>query len=133
MNEDERSAGLAETADYRYAEVAGDQLFVAGQVPLDAEGSLVGADDPGRQAEQCLANLATLIKLHGFDPTDVRHLTVHVVGQHEDLLAAWAAVTTWYDHDVPPATLLGVNLLGHANQLVEVDATIVRRVGGSPG
>lgn len=133
MNDDERAAGLAETADYRYAEIVGDQLVVAGQVPLDGDGSLVGADDPGRQAEQCLANLATLIELHGFDPADIRHLTVYVVGQHEDLLAAWAAVTTWHDHNVPPATLLGVNLLGHANQLVEIDATIVRRIPGSTG
>jgi hypothetical protein len=49
-----------------------------------------------------------------------------VAGEHEHLLDAWSAVTAWFDGGVPPATLLGVNLLGHAGQLVEIDATIVR-------
>lgn len=127
MNEDERAAGMAATPGYRYAEVEGDQLFVAGQVPLDASGTLVGADDPAAQATACLDNLRTLLGLYDFKVADVRHMVIYVVGEHQDLADAWAAVTGWFPDEVPPATLLGVNLLGHANQLVEVDATIVRR------
>ena len=65
--------------------------------------------------------------MHDFDVADIRHMVVYVVGEHQNLLDAWAAVTEWFADTVPPATLLGVNLLGHRNQLVEVDATIVRR------
>ena len=50
---------------------------------------------------------------------------VYVVGQHQNLLDAWQAVVRWFADGVPPATLLGVNLLGHAEQLVEVDASIL--------
>ncbi len=126
MNEHELTAGLAPTPGYRYADRVGDHLYVAGQVPLDAEGTLVGADDPATQARQCLDNLRVLLGVHGFTVDDLRHLTIHVVGEHQNLLDAWGAVTAWFDGSVPPATLLGAHLLGHTGQLVEVDATTHR-------
>jgi enamine deaminase RidA (YjgF/YER057c/UK114 family) len=127
VNEREIAAGLAETPGYRYADKVGDQLFVAGQVPHDAIGSLVGEDDPAEQARACLVNLRALMGAHGFAMADVRQLTVHVVGGQDDLGAAWNAVRTWFDDNVPPATLLGAHLLGHPGQLVEIDAVIVSR------
>lgn len=126
MNDDEVAAGLAPTPGYRYADAVDGRLFVAGQVPLDADGDLVGGDDPHRQATQCLDNLRTLIDVHGFELGNIRHLTIHVVGEHENLLRAWDAVREWFDTRVPPATLLGAHLLGYAGQLVEIDATVVR-------
>ena len=99
---------------------------MAGQVPLDADGALVGLDDAAAQATLCLDNLRRVIEVNGFAATDIRHVTVYVVGEHQNLLDAWDAVTAWFSMDVPPATLLGVNLLGYDQQLVEVDATIVR-------
>ncbi|MEL6984881.1 MAG: RidA family protein [Actinomycetota bacterium] len=126
MNDDELAAGLAETPGYRYAEVVGDQLFVAGQVPLDGDGNLVADGDPAGQATSCLDNLATVIEVNGFATSDIRQLTVYVVGEHQNLLDAWGAVVAWFgDAGVPPATLLGINLLGYEAQLVEIDATIV--------
>ena len=130
MNDDEQAAGLAETPGYRYADVVGDQLFVAGQVPHDSAGALVGVGDPALQATTCLDNLARVIAVHDFDLADIRQLVVYVVGEHQNLLDAWDAVRSWFDGSVPPATLLGVNLLGYGEQLVEIDATIVRL--GSP-
>lgn len=132
MNDAELAAGLAPTPGYHYASRVGDQLFVAGQVPLDGEGGLVGADDPAAQATQCLENLDTLLRVHGFDDDHIRHLTIHVVGEHQNLLDAWKAVTVWFDRPVPPATLLGAHLLGHVGQLVEIDATILRDGVSSP-
>ena len=46
MNEEEMNVGLAQTPGYRYVEKLGKQLFVAGQVPCDSDGLLVGLDDP---------------------------------------------------------------------------------------
>ncbi len=126
MNQREIDAGLAPTPGYRYAELVGDQLFIAGQVPLDAEGNLVGKDSPREQARACLDNLARLLGVHGFAIGDVRRLTVHVVGDHDALAQAWEVVTESFDGSVPPATLLGAHLLGHQNQLVEIDATVIR-------
>ncbi|NND04233.1 MAG: RidA family protein [Acidimicrobiia bacterium] len=126
MNEKEAAAGLSPTPGYRYADVVGNQLFVAGQVPLDAAGVLVGDSDPTVQTLQCLANLMRLIELHGFDESDVRQLTIHVVGHQADLTTSWAAVADHFEGSVPPATLLGASSLGYPGQLVEIDAIIVR-------
>ncbi len=126
MNELETDAGLPATVNYRYADLVGDELFVAGQVPHDGDRQIVGHGDPSVQATRCLDNLGSLVELHGFGLGDIRHLTVYVVGERENLAEAWRAVTGWFEQDVPPATLLGVNLLGHLDQLVEIDARIRR-------
>ena len=126
MNEAELAAGLAATAQYQYAQRVGQQLFVAGQVPHDAQGRIVGVGDPHSQARQCLRNLRAVIDVHGFSIADVRRLVVYVVGEQASLSAAWNAVTEYFHGEVPPATLLGIARLGYAEQLVEVDATVLQ-------
>lgn len=126
MNESEIAAGLAPTPGYRYADRSGSQLFVAGQVPLDRSGVLVGPGSPAEQSAQCLDNLRTLVEVYGFTIGDVRQLKIYVVGPRQHLLDAWGAVVDWFPGPVPPATLLGVNMLGYTDQLVEFDATITR-------
>jgi enamine deaminase RidA (YjgF/YER057c/UK114 family) len=125
MNEIEIAAGLSPTPGYRYATRVGDQLFVAGQVPHDGRGNIVGPGEPAEQARQCLDNLRLVLETHSFAVFDIRHLTVYVVGTIDDLSAAWDVVTGWFADDVPPASLLGVARLGYHHQLVEVDATVV--------
>jgi enamine deaminase RidA (YjgF/YER057c/UK114 family) len=88
---------------------------------------MVGIGDPREQAEACLDNLHTLVDVHGFSRHDVRRLTIYVVGEHTNLTETWDEVVRWFGGDVPPSTLLGVHLLGYPNQLVEIDAVIVRR------
>lgn len=132
INAAEVAAGLAATPGYRYADRVGDRLSVAGQVPLDGTGELIGRDDAAAQSNACLDNLQTLLGVHAFAVDDIRHLTVYVVGEHQHLLHAWAAVIEWFDGSVPPATLLGVNLLGHTDQIVEIDAIIERNSSVAP-
>lgn len=126
MNEGEVAAGLAPTAKYCYAQRVASQLFIAGQVPHDAGSNLVGKGDPAAQAIQCLENLFTLIELHGFEQRDIRKLIIYVAGDEQNLTDAWSVISKRFDDQVPPATLLGVNLLGYTNQLVEIDATILK-------
>lgn len=126
MNEAEIEAGLAVTPGYRYAEKVGNQLFVAGQVPHNADGQLVGPDDACIQARQCLDNLLRLIAVHGYSIEDIRRLMIYVVGQRSNLEQAWMAIVQQFSEGVPPATLLGVAALGHEGQLVEIDATVIK-------
>lgn len=126
MNEAEQAAGLPQTPKYRYAERVGNQLFVAGQVPQDGAGQLIGAEDPYAQSTQCLRNLQTLVAVHDFAVSDIRRLVIYVVGEQSALTAAWSAVKDWFTDEVPPATLLGVARLGYVGQLVEIDATIIK-------
>lgn len=126
MNNKERQAGLPETPGYRYAKQIENQLYVSGQVPNNSAGEIVGKDDPFRQARQCLFNLELLLDVHGFQKTDIQKVTVYVVGKRENLKLAWNAVKESFPHGVPPATLLGVTILGYEDQLVEIDATIIK-------
>lgn len=126
MNEAEEAAGLPKTSNYRYAKRVGNQLFVAGQVPHDSNGQLVGQSAPSVQATQCLANLRQLLIVYGFSESDIQQVTIYVIGEPANLASAWNAVEQWFDDEVPPATLLGVAQLGYVDQLVEIDATIIQ-------
>jgi enamine deaminase RidA (YjgF/YER057c/UK114 family) len=126
VNEREIAAGLAATAGYRYAEVVDNRLYLAGQVPQDASGAIVSPDDVAGQATRCLENLRIVLATNGFTIADVRRLTIYVVGDRGDLTGAWRAVVDWFSGEVPPATLLGVALLGYPGQLVEVDTDVAR-------
>lgn len=120
VNELEHEAGLPPTPGYRYADLVGTRLYVAGQVPSTMDA------DVATQARECLANLFAVIGAHDFSRDDIHQLTIYVVGEPADLRAAWAAVTDVCNNNVPPATLLGVAALGYDNQRVEIDAQLER-------
>lgn len=126
MNEVEKKSGLPKTAGYLYAKQIGNQLFVSGQVPHNNLREIVGKNDPYKQAQQCLINLGMLLNCHCFDKNDIQHLNLYVVGDRENLIAAWRTVQDEFCSEVPPATLLGVTTLGYTGQLVEIGATIVK-------
>lgn len=73
-----------------------------------------------------MTNLRTALAAAGAQLDDVVKTTVYVASQRrEDLHAAWAVVSRHFgEHDVP-STLLGVSVLGYADQLVEVEAIAV--------
>ncbi|WP_440110408.1 RidA family protein [Acidovorax sp. BL-A-41-H1] len=126
MNEAEIAAGMPGTPSYQYAQQVGNQLFLVGQVPQAADGSIVAPGDPHAQASKCLANLGKLLAIHGFAVPDIRRLVVYVVGEQANLSTAWSAVTEHFGGQVPAATLLGVARLGYPGQVVEIDATVVK-------
>ncbi|MFG2440079.1 RidA family protein [Streptomyces sp. NPDC048508] len=115
---------------YAHASVveAGTRLaFLAGSVPLDIDGKLVGPGDPVRQAVQVLANLDEQLRAVGSDMAHVVSTDVYVVsGETAALSAVWEVVQE-SGLSVGPhsSTLLGVACLGYAGQLVEITATAV--------
>jgi enamine deaminase RidA (YjgF/YER057c/UK114 family) len=112
---------------YRFADVVGNRLYIAGQVPVDESEQVVAVSDPAAQCKQCLRNLQAVVERNGFSVSDIHQLTIYVVGDLAALHAAWGEVMVFFDRNVPPATLLGVSLLGYPNQLVELDARIERQ------
>ncbi len=120
--------GLFPPPTYSHASVveAGTRLaFLAGSVPLDGEGRIVGAGDPVRQAEQVIANLGEQLRAVGSDFTHVLSTDVYVVsGEPEVLSAVWEVVEA-SGLAVGPhsSTLIGVACLGYQGQLVEITAT----------
>lgn len=121
--------GLAEPPGYtHYAAVSGRGLvFLAGQVPLDERGALVGAGDPLAQTRQCLANLAAALRAVGARPEDAIRTTIYVVAAEQRWMGeVWRTVL---ESDLgavarTAATLLGVARLGYEGQLVEIEVTV---------
>jgi enamine deaminase RidA (YjgF/YER057c/UK114 family) len=115
---------------YAHAAVvdAGQRLaFMAGSVPLDAEGALVGPGDPVAQARQVVANLDEALRAVGSGLEHVVASTVYVVGSDTaELSRVWEVVRASGLSDGPhTSTLLGVGCLGYTGQLVEITATAV--------
>ncbi|MFD5794675.1 RidA family protein [Streptomyces diastatochromogenes] len=115
---------------YSHASVveAGTKLaFLAGAVPLDEKGEVVGAGDPVRQAEQVVANLREQLLAVGSDLEHVVSTDVYVVSSEPSVLSAvWDVVEASALSAGPhSSTLLGVACLGYTGQLVEITATAV--------
>jgi enamine deaminase RidA (YjgF/YER057c/UK114 family) len=120
------SADLAAGVPYAYAAATGDRsvlVFTAGACPLDARGATVASGDVATQAEAAMANLRRALATAGAVLDDVVKVTVYVASDDRaDLVAAWDVVHRLFGAHEPPATLLGVGVLGYPDQLVEVEA-----------
>jgi enamine deaminase RidA (YjgF/YER057c/UK114 family) len=115
--------GLFGGLPYDYGSVVreGALLFTAGACPLDSDGRVVSPGDPVGQAVAALANLEAILELHGAGPRNLVRTTIYVVGTHADLVEVWGIIASGLAPHRPPSTLLGVTMLGYANQLVEID------------
>ncbi|WP_415951053.1 RidA family protein [Streptomyces sp. KLOTTS4A1] len=127
------AAGLLKPPTYSHASIveAGTRLaFLAGSVPMDAEGNLVGPGDPVRQTEQVLANLEAQLRDIGSDLSQVVYTDVYVVSSEPAVLSqVWEVVEAsglaTGESGPHSSTLLGVACLGYTGQLVEITATAV--------
>ncbi|AQU66603.1 RidA family protein [Streptomyces niveus] len=110
--------------------------FLAGSVPLDKDGTLVGPGDFAAQAEQVLANLRTALHAVGSDLDRVVTTDVYVVSSDPaDLSRVWDVVhASGLTTGPHTSTLLGVACLGYTGQLVEITAVAeVAEADGTTG
>ncbi|MFD5001056.1 RidA family protein [Streptomyces buecherae] len=105
----------------------GTLVAVSGQIAVDAQGELVGRDDPGAQARQVFANLQRCLEAAGASFADVVKLTFYVTDVAH-LPAVRAARDAYVDTARPPASsAVQVAGLIRPELLVEVDALAVLR------
>lgn len=118
-----QTAGVAPPqAHYSHAVAAGDVVYVAGQVPVDEDGSVVEADAEV-QARQVMENLARIVEAAGATMDDVVKTTVFLtdLGDRE----AVGRVRREYFADPPPAnSLLVVSSLANPAFRVEIEAVV---------
>lgn len=120
--------GLHPTPGYHHVTVveAGRTAYLAGQVPLDPAGTLVGPGDLDAQIDQVAANALAALTAAGARPEDVVRSVIYVSDDASAVLgAAWRRLTGSVIGAAftSASTLLGVSRLGFAGQLVEVDLT----------
>jgi enamine deaminase RidA (YjgF/YER057c/UK114 family) len=121
--------GLAEPPGYtHFASAPGRRLvFLAGQVPLDEQGELVGPGDHIAQTRQCLSNLSTALRALGAQPGDAVRTTVYAVAAEQSIMGeVWRIIRESEVAAVArtAATLVGVARLGYEGQLVEIEVTL---------
>jgi enamine deaminase RidA (YjgF/YER057c/UK114 family) len=105
---------------------AGELLFLAGQVAVDADGDLVGEGDVAAQTRQVYRNIGAILEDAGASFSDVAQFTVYIVGR-ENVGPFLAARNKIFDDlfpngGEPPSTLLVIKGLYHEEYLLEVTA-----------
>lgn len=124
-----KPAGVHQPASpYSHAIMAGPGklLCISGQVPVDADGRLVSADDFDMQADQVFANLGRILKAAGASFGDVIRLGTFLT-RSEDIPAFGRRrhglfADFFPDGDFPASTLVVVSGLADPAWLIEIEA-----------
>lgn len=111
---------------YSQARIAGDLLFVSGQLPIDPATGIFAAEDPVGQMRQCLANLSAIAAAAGTDLGRCVKTSIFMTD-----LSAFAGVNEVYgvafDAPFPARSTVQVAALPKG-ALVEVEAVFILRV-----
>ncbi|HSS61383.1 MAG TPA: RidA family protein [Candidatus Limnocylindrales bacterium] len=121
---------LAPARGYSHATVAGDTVWVGGQVGSDASGKVVAPGDVVAQFSRAIRNVATALRAAGCEPQNTVKLTYYVTdlrGYRDHLPAIGAAYREVFGRHYPASTLIEVRSLFDADALVEIDAVAVRQ------
>lgn len=124
--------GLLNSPGYSQAVIVdkGKLVILAGQMPVDDKGALVGKGDFKAQATRAFQNIALALKSVGLDTSDIVKLNYFVVGDlQQNLPALRDALKPFFKPGQPrPAgTVAGVTALALEGQMIEIDVTAVSR------
>jgi len=98
--------------------------FIAGQVALAPDFSIIGGDDLGEQTRAAMRNLGVALESIGAGFEDVVRRTIYTTSptEFETITAAIEEVQGSTDH--PAQTILGVTGLAVPGLLIEIEATV---------
>lgn len=105
----------------------GNLLFISGLAPLDAEGRLVGGDDPAAQTRKIFESMRLILKEAGADFRDVLRVTVYLT-DIEDRPKVNPVRQEFFGETRPASTLVEVSALVVPGMRVEIEAVV-----GLPG
>jgi reactive intermediate/imine deaminase len=99
----------------------GDQLFISGVAPFDAQGRLVGEGDVVEQTRQVFRNMELVLKAAGLGFGDVLKVTVYLTDV-ADRKAINPVRQQYFGQARPASTLIGVAQLAIPGMKVEIEA-----------
>jgi enamine deaminase RidA (YjgF/YER057c/UK114 family) len=104
-------------------------VYLAGQVPMDSTGLLVGRGNHAAQFQQALDNAAAIVRFARGVPADLIKLTVYCVGCTNDDFDAirTTAAGIFPPGQGPALTMVGVTALPEDQMLVALDGVAVLR------
>ena len=110
--------------DLCQAVVAGNTVYVRGQVGTDFEGNLVGLGDPRAQAEQAMKNVKQLLDEAGSELGHIVKTTTYITDPRFRE-AVYGEVGKWLKGVCPCSTGLIVNGLALPEMLMEIDVEAI--------
>lgn len=111
-------------AAYSHGMVAGDRVFVAGQVALGPDGNVVGEGDLVAQTRRTIANIETVLKVAGASLQDVVATTVYLTSFDDYAAYNEAYVEAFGGHKPARATVRAD--LFRPEFLIEIQAIAVK-------
>ncbi len=104
--------------------VAGNTVYLRGQVGSDFDGNLVGRDDPRAQAEQAMKNVKQLLEEAGSDLSHVVKTTIYIT---DPLFRepVYQEIGNWLKGVFPVSTGIVVAGLAQTEWLMEIDVIAV--------
>ena len=108
---------------YAQATIAGQTLYISGQLPIRADGVLLADASFEEQASQAIDNVLAILAAAGAQPAQIARVTAYIVG-----VANWPRFNAIYATKLgaarPARTVVPVPQLHHG-VLVEVDAIAI--------
>lgn len=103
---------------------SGTMAYLAGQLALAPDFSLIGGDDLGEQTKAAMRNIEVALKEVGASWEHVVRRTIYTLHptQYEVMTAAIEEVQGSKDH--PAQTIIGVTGLAIPGALIEIEATV---------
>ncbi|MCS7207425.1 MAG: RidA family protein [Dehalococcoidia bacterium] len=109
---------------YSHAVKVGNTVYIAGQVALDAQGTLVGKGDIRAQTDQVFRNLQAVLQACGGSLRDLVKINVYLV-RAEDIPAFREVRSRYLAQEPPASTLAVICQLASPDFLVEVEGIAV--------
>lgn len=110
--------------DLCQAVVAGNTVFLRGQVGSDFDGNVVGVGDPEAQANQAMENVKILLEEAGSKLEDICRIQVYITDR-EHREPVYRAIGQWLKGVYPVSTGLIVKGLAKPEWLMEIEVTAV--------
>ena len=121
---------LGPARGFSHATVAGDTVWLGGQVGSDASGQIVEPGELVAQYARAIRNVAVALRAAGFEPQDTVKLTYYVTDLNlyrQNLGAIGTAHREVFGRHYPASTLVEVSSLFDPAAMVEVEAVAVRQ------
>jgi enamine deaminase RidA (YjgF/YER057c/UK114 family) len=110
--------------DLCQAVIAGNTIYLRGQVGTDFDGNLVGIGDPGAQADQAMRNVETLLHECGSELSHIVKITIYLTDPRYRE-PVYRVVGQWLKGVFPVSTGLCVSALAQPQWLTEIDIIAV--------
>jgi enamine deaminase RidA (YjgF/YER057c/UK114 family) len=111
--------------DLCQAVIAGNTVYLRGQVGSDFAGNIVGVGDAGAQADQAMKNVAQLLDECGTDLAHIVKITVYLTDPRYRE-AVYQVIGRWLKGVYPVSTGVVVSALAQPQWLMEIDVIAVK-------